>query len=130
MSSRVIIPEIVEEGSRGRFAGGGGGVFPRGPKRDAPATGLGSLLSALTAGLVLVAGMAAMMVLGGIFLVVAGVLLAAGWVAARLGGRRRRSGPSVVVRSTRTDGPMGSTVLIEKRYVSGRPGSDGAGRPE
>lgn len=128
MSSRVIIPEIIDEGSEDRSRVGGADRFPFGVRRQPPALGVGSMLRALAAGLMLVAGVTVAMFLGGIVLLVLGGLFFFAWLFARLGWKSRRGGPTVVVRSMRSDGPMGSTILIERSIQSGhRPSDRGPG---
>lgn len=128
MSSRIIIPEIVGEGSGGKAQSGRSGGFARRPGGMAPVTGLGAMVRALAAGLVLVAGVATVMFLGGIVLIAVAVMFVVAWLGARLGGRRA-SGRTVVIRSTRPEGPTGRTILIERRYESEHGRSGDARRP-
>lgn len=124
MTPRVIIPEIVGEERRGHQSRR---PDPRRPQP--PAVGVGAMLKALAAGVVLVVAVSAIFLLGLTFMVFFTAVFSLFWIASLIRGKVRGDRSSVVVRSTRTDSPMGSTIFIE-RYDSRRDSSRHGDRPE
>lgn len=125
MEPRVIIPEIVGEEHGGRHQGRR--PDPRRPQP--PAVGVGAMLKALAAGVVLVVAVSAIFLLGLAFMVLFGAVFAAIGLVSLIRGKTGGHASTVVTRSTRTDGPLGSVFLIE-RYDTRDKSSDSGERPE
>ncbi len=128
MSSRVIIPEIIGEGGESHAAYGQG-TRPDPPRFQPPAVGMGAMLRALGAGVVLVVAVSAILLLGFTFLLIAGAVFSVFWLAALLRGKPRKSSQTVVFRTTRTDG-SGNSVVVLERLEPGSSSHPNGVRPE
>lgn len=123
MEPRVIIPEIMGEERTGS------GPPPGSRRPQPPALGVGAMLKALAAGVVLVTAVSAILILGLTFMLIFGAVFAAIGLVSLIRGKIRGNASTVVTRSTRSDGPMGSVFFIER--FDSRNSSSGSGeRPE
>jgi hypothetical protein len=120
LSSRVIIPEVIDEQGRPRADHPPRGRRPAGP----PAAGWGALFRALAAGIVLVIGVGAALILGGLLFFIFALVFAVGSLLALLGGKRSSFSRTVIIRSSEDDDSVLRDALLLEREARDRAAGD------
>jgi hypothetical protein len=131
MSSRVIIPEIIDEAAENRGKYGRDHAHNGRPnpfRFQPPAVGLGAMLRALGAGVVLVIAASAIILLGFTIMLVFGAIFAVLGLVALLRAKFGKPSSTVVFRSTRTGGSRNNVFFLERVETRrpSNPGGDGA----